>query len=245
MPKNQSISKTLDYILPDIVRKKPRNAQLSRAKILEVAQLEFLTHGLNGARIDLIAKKSDVNKNLIYHYFESKEKLYLAVLEHVYVDLRAKQNDELLIKMHPIEAMIKLVGSTYDHFVNTPDLIRLMSVENIHYARNLINSIEVKPLYRDLVSTLSQILERGKKDKIFRQDIDVIDLYLSISGLAYFFLSNQYTLSWLLDCSLVDKKRIKKRREHVIDMVLIYLIQEKTFNESKFKINETEKGVDK
>ena len=68
MPKNQSISKTLDYILPDIVRKKPRNAQLSRAKILEVAQLEFLTHGLNGARIDLIAKKSDVNKNLIYHY---------------------------------------------------------------------------------------------------------------------------------------------------------------------------------
>ena len=115
--------------------------------------------------------------------------------------------------MPPVEAMIELVGNTYDHFVNTPDLIRLMSVENIHHGRNLINSTAVKPLYRDLVSTLGQILDRGKREKVFRQGIDVIDLYLSISGLAYFFLSNQHTLSWLLDCSLVDKKRIKKKKK--------------------------------
>ena len=235
MAKRLSISLPSDQLLVDVENKKTRNAELSRAKILDVARHEFLTYGLNGARIDRIAKDSTVNKNLIYHYFGSKEKLYLTVLEHVYVGLRARQNDEQLVRMPPVEAMIKLVGNTYDHFVNTPDLIRLMSVENIHHGRNLINSTAVKPLYRDLVSTLGQILERGKKEKIFRQGIDVIDLYLSISGLAYFFLSNQHTLSWLLDCSLVDKKRIKKRRQHVIDMVLGYLTQETIFGSAKLK----------
>ena len=235
MAKRLSISLPSDQPLVDVENKKTRNAELSRAKILDVARHEFLTYGLNGARIDRIAKDSTVNKNLIYHYFGSKEKLYLTVLEHVYVGLRARQNDEQLVRMPPVEAMIKLVGNTYDHFVNTPDLIRLMSVENIHHGRNLIHSTAVKPLYRDLVSTLGQILERGKKEKIFRQGIDVIDLYLSISGLAYFFLSNQHTLSWLLDCSLVDKKRIKKRRQHVIDMVLGYLTQETIFGSAKLK----------
>ena len=52
----------------------------------------------------------------------------------------------------------------------------------------------------------------------------MIDLYLSISGLAYFFLSNQHTLSWLLDRTSVTPRRVAKRRRHVIDMVLGYLV---------------------
>ena len=42
---------------------------------------------------------------------------------------------------------------------------------------------------------------------MFRKGIDAVDLYLSISGLAYFFLSNQHTLSWLLDRDLAPRPR--------------------------------------
>jgi TetR/AcrR family transcriptional regulator len=48
---------------------------------------------------------------------------------------------------------------------------------------------------------------------------------LSISGLAYFFLSNQHTLSWLLDRDLAARRRVQKRRQHVVEMVLSYLTQ--------------------
>jgi hypothetical protein len=50
-----------------------------------------------------------------------------------------------------------------------------------------------------------------------------IDLYLSISGLAYFYLSNQHTLSWLLDRNLVAPTWLKRRRAHVLEVVQGYL----------------------
>jgi TetR/AcrR family transcriptional regulator len=54
-----------------------RNPEASRARILEAARIEFVSHGLSGGRVDRIAAQSGVNKNLIYHYFGSKDALYL------------------------------------------------------------------------------------------------------------------------------------------------------------------------
>lgn len=200
-----------------------RNPEASRARILDAARREFVSNGLNGARVDRIAELSNVNKNLIYHYFGSKDALYLAVLEGIYSDLRARQRDEDLRDLPPVEGMKRLVSSTFDHFVATPDLIRLMSIENIHYAANLKSSSVIKPLYRDLLDTIQILLKRGQADGVFRGNVDAIDLYMSISGLAYFFLSNQHTLSWLLDCDLAAQQRVAKRRAHVVEMVLSYL----------------------
>lgn len=233
---------TADHIEPV---KKTRSAELSRARILEVARHEFLTHGLNGARVDRIAKDSSVNKNLIYHYFSSKDQLYLSVLEQIYADLRAQQRDNELVEKPPMQAMTEFVGNTFDHFVETPDLIRLMSIENIHNARNLKNSTTVKPLYADLLNTLSKILECGQREKIFRMNVDVVDLYLSISALAYFFLSNQHTLSWLLDCNLVEKNRVKQRRQHVVDMVINYLTHKSEDHGFGRRLNLVKKGIRK
>ncbi|SJZ74742.1 transcriptional regulator, TetR family [Enhydrobacter aerosaccus] len=203
--------------------KKRRNAEVTRARILSVARAEFVANGFAGARIERIAATSGVNNNLIYHYFDSKEALYLAVIEQIYIDLRSYQKDTDLRALSPVDALRQLVISTYDHFVATPDMIRLMSVENIHNASHLKKSRRVKPLYRGLLDTLEDILDRGKADGSFRSDIDAIDLYLSISGLAYFFLSNQHTLSWLLDRKLVTRDRVSVRRKHVVDMVLTYV----------------------
>lgn len=202
-----------------------RNAEASRLKILDAARIEFVSHGLSGARVDRIAAQSGVNKNLIYHYFGSKDALYLAVLERIYIGLRSSQHDQDLRQLSPVEGMQRLVGNTFDHFVATPDLIRLMSVENIHYGEHLKTSKTVKPLYRGLLDTIRILLKRGQDEGVFRADVDPIDLYLSISGLAYFFLSNQHTLSWLLDHNLASRQRVAKRRGHVITMVLSYLTQ--------------------
>ncbi|MGA7965068.1 MAG: TetR/AcrR family transcriptional regulator, partial [Gammaproteobacteria bacterium] len=205
--------------------KQTRNAEATRARILETAQIEFVTNGLNGARVDRIAEQAGVNKNLIYHYFGSKDDLYLEVLEGIYTGLRARQQDDDLRSKSPAEAMAQLVGNTFDHFVATPELVRLMSIENIHYAQHLKRSTSVKPLYRGLLRTLEDLLRRGQADGSFRRSVDPVDLYMSISGLAYFFLSNQYTLSWLFDRDFQAHQRVAKRRQHVVDMVLSFLTQ--------------------
>ncbi|MBU8915987.1 TetR/AcrR family transcriptional regulator [Bacillus sp. FJAT-29953] len=52
-----------------------RNAERTRRKILDAAKEEFFEKGYNGARIESIAKRAKVNKQLIYHYFKGKEEL--------------------------------------------------------------------------------------------------------------------------------------------------------------------------
>src|SRR3979490_3627602 len=102
------------------------NPEASRARMLGAARIEFVSHGLSGGRVDRIAEQSGVNKNLIYHYFGSKDALYLAVLERIYADLRARQQDQDLRDLPPVEGMKRLVSNTLDHFVATPDLLRLV-----------------------------------------------------------------------------------------------------------------------
>lgn len=206
--------------------KATRNAVASRARILDAARAEFVTHGLSGARVDRIALRSGANKNLIYHYFRSKEALYLEVLEGIYSGLRAYQRDQDLRKLPPVEGMRRLIGGTFDYFAATPDLIRLMSIENIHHGQYLRQSKVVKQLYVPLLDSIRMLLARGQAQGAFRKGVDAVDLYISIAALAYFNLSNQYTLSWLLNTNVADPSHLARRRGHVIEMVLAYLCSE-------------------
>ena len=86
--------------------RRTRNAAATRAHILAVAQTEFVAHGLSGARMDRIAETCAVNKNLLYHYFGSKEDLYLAVIEGIWAGLRANQRDEELLALLPEQASV-------------------------------------------------------------------------------------------------------------------------------------------
>ena len=61
-----------------------RDAAQTRADIIRAATEEFAARGLKGARVDAIAKHTRTTRAMIYYYFASKERLYLAVLEEAY-----------------------------------------------------------------------------------------------------------------------------------------------------------------
>ena len=54
-----------------------------RADILAAAQHEFAMAGYAGGRIERIAAAAAVNKQLLFHYFESKDGLFLVALEEL------------------------------------------------------------------------------------------------------------------------------------------------------------------
>ena len=68
----------------------PRNPQQTRQRILQAAQQEFAEHGPAGARVDQVARRAGVNKRMIYHYFDSKDGLFRAVLSSVLADAMAE-----------------------------------------------------------------------------------------------------------------------------------------------------------
>ncbi len=92
-----------------------RDPVATRQKLLVAARREFAQSGLAGARVDEIAARAGVNKQLVYHYFGDKDALYLAVLEWVYEEIRAQERKLNLEGLPPEQAIKKLIESSFDH----------------------------------------------------------------------------------------------------------------------------------
>ncbi|MEV4128917.1 TetR family transcriptional regulator [Nocardia sp. NPDC049707] len=93
-------------------------AEATKARILQAATAEFGTYGIAGARVDRIAATAAANKNLIYVYFGSKERLFDAVFDqHVARGLNAVP--------FTADDLPGYAGALYDYCRTHPDVLRL------------------------------------------------------------------------------------------------------------------------
>lgn len=197
-----------------------RNPAATRQKLLTAARREFAKSGLAGARVDEIAARAGVNKQLVYHYFGDKDALYLAVLEWVYEEIRAQERKLNLEGLPPGQAIRELIESSFDHLALHPDFIVLLNDENRNGARHVRTSLRIEDMHSPLVSMVSKILKQGVREGIFRRGVDPVHLYISIAGLSYFFFSNTPTLSAIFGKDLSSPTARRSRRKHVVDLVM-------------------------
>lgn len=197
-----------------------RDPAATRRKLLTAARREFAASGLAGARVDEIAARAGVNKQLVYHYFGDKDALYLAVLEWVYEEIRAQERKLNLEGLPPERAIKKLIESSFDHLAAHPDFIVLLNDENRGGARHVRGSRKLEAMHSPLVSMVSTILGDGVKTGVFRKGINPVHLYISIAGLSYFFFSNTPTLSAIFGKDLSSRAAKLARRKHVVDLVM-------------------------
>ncbi|MEO7548178.1 MAG: TetR family transcriptional regulator [Ramlibacter sp.] len=201
-----------------------RDAERSQAIILAAAKGEFAEFGLGGARMDRIAERAGLNKRLIYYYFEDKEKLFQAVLEHTYRDIREEERKLNLLNLKPAAALRRLVEFTWDYYLKHPEFLTLLNSANLHRARHLQESKRAREMNSPLIEMLAQILEHGRKDGSFRGGVDPLQLYVSIAGLSYFYLSNNHTLSAIFGRDLMSTKARHERLNHMCDVILGYVL---------------------
>ena len=202
-----------------------RDADRSQSTILAAARDEFAEYGLGGARMDRIAERAALNKRLIYYYFEDKEKLFQAVLEQAYRHIREQETGLRLLDLEPATAVRRLIEFTWNYYLAHPEFMTLLNSANLHKARHLEGSQRARELNSPLVDTLAAVLERGRVAGIFRGGVDPVQLYVSIAGLAYFYLSNTHTLSAIFGRDLMAPKARSERLSHMNDVILGYLLR--------------------
>ena len=200
-----------------------RDADRSQSTILAAARDEFAEFGLGGARMDRIAERAGLNKRLIYYYFADKETLFQAVLELAYRDIRTEEAKLHLADLEPATAVRRLIEFTWDYYLAHPEFITLLNSANLHKARHLAESKRARELNSPLIETLAAVLERGRREGSFRGGVDPVQLYVSIAGMAYFYLSNSYTLSAIFGRDLLAAKARSERLSHMTDVILGYL----------------------
>ena len=156
-----------------VIKPATRDAEKTRLKILAAAEAEFAQKGLAGARVDAIAEESGANKRMIYYYFNSKEELYIAVLERAYGDMRGSERDLDLERLDPVAAIRRLTEFKFDYCVAHPTLIHLLNGENALDAAYLKQSRRLREMQVSLVKRLETILEAGARQGAMRSGIDV------------------------------------------------------------------------
>lgn len=203
--------------------KRARDPERTRTSILEAATREFARHGLGGARVDRIATRARANKRMLYYYFGDKDALFRAVLEHAYARIRTAEQALRLLDVPPAEGVRRLVEFTWHYYLAHPEFITLLNSENLHRGQHLRRSRQISAMNSPVIATLSEILTRGAATGEFRRDADPLQLYVSIAALAYFFLSNNHTLSAVFGRDLATPAARAERLAHMIDVVLGYL----------------------
>jgi AcrR family transcriptional regulator len=201
-----------------------RDADRTQQAILRAAMGEFSESGLAGARMESIAERAGINKRLIYYYFGNKEALFLSALETTYADIREAERALKLESLSPGDAVRRLVAFTWEHYLEHPEFLTLINNENLHRAKHLKHSKRIREMNSPLVHLLGEVLERGRREGTFRAGVDPVHLYISIAGLAYFYLSNNPTLSTVFARDLMSPKALSERLSHITDVVMAYLL---------------------
>lgn len=192
-----------------------RDAVKTREKILKHATREIASKGFDGARVDRIAERCQVSKNTLYYHFGSKDALFTAVLERIYEILRGKQGELNVPFEDPLVAISEVARMTFWAFARNPEIIRLLNEENLQRGQHVKKSLYIRSLYDPLLEVVQKIIDKGKADGVFRDDLDPVYIYISISSMAYHFLSNCYTLQFTLDRDLSSSEAHNTWAEHV------------------------------
>ncbi|MER6941886.1 TetR/AcrR family transcriptional regulator [Nocardioides sp. NPDC127514] len=200
-----------------------RDAERTRSELLDVATEIFSEQGYSGARVDEIAERTRTTKRMIYYYFGGKEGLFLAVLEAAYRRIRELEQSLHAGDLEPVDAIRRIAELTFDHHVNHPDFIRLVSVENIHRGRHLEKVESLRELGAPAATVLDEVLARGRASGELRADVDAIDVHMMISSYCVFQVANSATFGYLFGRDMLAPDVRERHRRILGDIVVGWL----------------------
>lgn len=135
----------------------------TRAKILEAALGEFSALGMAGARMDQIAAAAGVNKALLYYHFDSKENLYVAVVEMISAKIRDRSMAVFLREASPGERLLRTALDHFDRILSQGEFQRLMQQEmmRLHQGESGAMPIVVKRVFAPLQTMYDAMVREG------------------------------------------------------------------------------------
>lgn len=129
---------------------------------MAAARDEFAKRGFDGARVDQIARRAGVNKQLLFYYFHSKRGLFDAVLAR-----GATQLEEALTHLgtadgRPLDRLRATLRALFDFLLAHPELVTLLTQAGRSNARP----------FSPAVTRLVVVLAEGQGLGEVRDDVD-------------------------------------------------------------------------
>ncbi len=95
-------------------------------RIVAAAREEFAKRGFAGARVDQIARRAGVNKQLLFYYYHSKRGLFQAVLAQTASDLEAAFARLTNPAGGPLERLRLTLAAQFEFLAQNPQVVALL-----------------------------------------------------------------------------------------------------------------------
>lgn len=189
----------------------------SKTRILLAAADIFSRKGLDGARVDEIAAAAQINKRMIYHYYGSKENLYVEVLRYNYNKIYVLSKGAFVPGDDPRENVRRALRRYFYFLAQDEEFVRLVSWEALNRGRY---GSMVLPQLLDLTqSDLGEILQDGINRGIFRPDLDIRQVLLSIHALCLVYFTRREMIQPMWPQDLMSEDMLESRLQHILDFV--------------------------
>ena len=165
--------------------------KIKQNMILDAAYEVFVGKGYSDTTMDDIAKKSNMSKGAIYHYYNSKKLLFLALIDHwetySFPDFYTKNKKNKSAS----QILMDIAGVVYDVFKKKKHVF-LAEIEFWSLA-NKDDDVKEKSkiLYNKLLYLFELILKKGIREKEFKEvDTKIISMNIltSLQGINWFCL---------------------------------------------------------
>ncbi|HUA35957.1 MAG TPA: TetR family transcriptional regulator [Candidatus Binataceae bacterium] len=181
-----------------------RDLERTREKILAAAASEFAAKGLAGARVDAIARRARVNKQMLYYCFGSKRELYRIVL-----------SSKLTARTHFLDALPNNIEEAllhiFDHSTADIDFVRMLQWEALEPTGDarLVAQDERRALFLKGIEKFSQAQRQG----FIPADVDPRHLLISFIACSVFPLAFRQMIHLLTGLEPTDPKFRRQRRQ--------------------------------
>tara|TARA_R110000824_G_scaffold19504_1_gene75372 strand:+ start:10393 stop:11037 length:645 start_codon:yes stop_codon:yes gene_type:complete len=190
-------------------------------RILNAARDAFSVHGFDGAKLDSIAKSARVSKQLVYHYFKTKEELYGVVLDRIGADVHAMLDTDDYDKLTPQDAIAALIDRIIQNNIESPFLIGMTVDQALHQGEHVTRRSEYLPAVRKIIDgRIAPILDRGVEMGDFRSGVDPCLFYWSVFALATGSFAQNWSMSQTCGVDFSSERGIALWRDHVLALTL-------------------------
>lgn len=143
------------------IRRKSR-----KEEIIKAASNLFSQKSYHDVTMDQIAEKVGVAKGTIYLYFESKENLYLGILEHTFETIESILEREIAKEDPAPQKLKKILRLIFQFYFQNMDVLRILTRDETRLIREHFEFTEHWRHRR--IKLYRKVLEKGIKEGSFR-----------------------------------------------------------------------------
>ena len=203
-------------------RRQSRRAE-TRGAILAAAARIFAEAGLAGARTEAIAAAAGVNKALLYYYFDSKERLYEAVVEDHFSEFNRQALELLASPGSPRAILLEYVKLHFDFIRARHRCASLYQQLMIAGGKRLDHL--VRKYFEPRTEAFGKLLDRGMRTGEFRTS-DRKHAAISVVALIVFYFSAARVVQLLSREDPFSEANLNHRRQEVLDFIRFGLFSE-------------------